>query len=225
MASERDRLAFRAWREEEEARERAEQAERERPIREATEELNKLHRKVFAKVRERLLNMEDVDEDGRCYCWVDPSVDGMRMDWSLAMSQNADEYKAFIRAESAWYFHCDANMRTLLGYLERNHCQIFTQEMLKRAALRLDEYHLLEERPPEPPKPVPVEVNLTIDRSMETPAPVTYTGYDQQTGLEREFTAREVDRMSADEFRRIFRVYRSDLVLPNAGPGPMGFRG
>jgi hypothetical protein len=219
---ERDRIALRKARAEIAAQERAEKEEQERPVREATEKLNELHRKLYNVTRERILNMSDMDEDGVSAFWIDPALAGVSMDRSFGGAFDADEYLIFLRAHSSWFYDCEANRRQLFGYCERNGAQIFNSEMLRRAALRLQEYGLLEERPAPPPQPEKPYVNLTLDRP---PAPVTYTGWDEQTGLEREFTEKEVSRMSSDTYRRIFRVLKGDMILPNAGPGPMGFRG
>jgi hypothetical protein len=220
---ERDRIALRQAKAEIAAQEAAEREAEERPIREATAQLNETHRELFKVMQERLLQMEDVDGNGVSQVYVEQGYIGLAMDWGLAMALNADNYKEFLRDNSSWYWHDPAqnNMRQLFGYLERNSVFISSPEMLKRAALRLDYYHLLELRPPEPPAPPRPYVNLTVE---ETPAPPTYTGWDEATGDERQFTQRQVDLMSADQYRRLFRVKRSDMILPNSGPGPMGYQ-
>jgi len=227
MASERDRLAYRARMAEQAAEEAAQREAEERPIREATEELNKLHRKIYATIRERIKTMPDEDViTGVSDFWIDPDLAGVSMDRSFAGAFDADSYLEFLREHSSWFYDCEANRKTLFSYMERNRAQIFNCEMLRRAALRLQEYGLLEERPdgyerdPETggiiiPRQEPTYVNLRVSYP---PTPPTYTGWDEQTGLEREFTQREVDRMSADQYRRVFRVKRSDMELPNSGP-------
>jgi hypothetical protein len=215
VASERDRQSYRKWQEELRAEEAAEQERIEAPIRAAEAEIQSLTRKIFATVRERLLTQKDVDLDGDSFVWIDPSVAGLQMPWQLAMAANADEYKRFIAAESGWYFHNPENMKRLLGYLERNGCQIFTQEMLKRAALRLDEYHLLEQRPAPPPPPEPVYVNLERDRSQERPEEILHEGWDEITGEPRSFTDYQVNRMSSEQFLKAFHLGR---IFPSGVP-------
>ena len=215
MASERDRQSYRKWQEELRAEEAAQREAEERPIRELTQQIVETQRKVFATVRERLLTQKDVDEDGDSLVWVDPSVAGLQMPWQLAMSANADEYKRFIAAESQWFYQCPENMKCLLSYLERNGCQIFTQEMLKRAALRLAEYNLLEDRPAPPPPPEPVYVNLERDRSQERPAEILHEGWDELTGEPRTFTDYQVNRMSSEQFLKAFRLGR---IFPSGVP-------
>jgi hypothetical protein len=223
---ERDRIEIRKWKAQIAAEEAAQREAEERPVREAVERLNELHRKIYSTVRERILTMSDEDENGNSECWIDPSVQGLQLEYNLAMKCNAAEYESFL-ANNPWFWHDPEqfNMGQLFAYFarQRGTIEIFSAEMYLRAARRLAQYGILKERPPEPPKPEPVEVNFDIDRSAEPPAPII--GWDEQTGLEREFTQREVDRLSADQYRRIFRVKRSDMILPNAGPGPMGFRG
>lgn len=221
MASERDRLAYRAWQEELAAEEAAEKERIEAPIRAATEEANRLHRELHSVMRERILNLEDVDEQGVSLVWIDPTYVNLQMPWNMAGPLIADNYQQFCREESLWYWHDPArkNMRQLFNYLERNGVQISSVEMFRRAARRLDSFGIFERRPPEPPKPKREYVNLTVEPTPEPARPATYTGYDLETGLEREYTAREVDAMSSDTYRRVFRVFQRDLMLPNQGPG------
>jgi len=52
-------------------------------------------------------------------------------------------------------------------------------------------------------KPKPAFVNLSIEPA---PDPKTFIGRDCETGLDREFTQWEVDRMSSEQYRRTFRI-------------------
>lgn len=230
---ERDRIELRRAKAFAAAEEAAAKEAEERPVREALEEANRVHQQLHAIIKERILNMPDVDAEGVSHFWIDPDLAGVSMDRSFAGAFDADSYLEFLREHSSWFYDCEFNRKQLFSYCERNSAQIFNAEMLRRAALRLQEYRLLEERPDgferDPatggiiiPRQEPMYVNLSIERP---PAPPTYKGWDEQTGLEREFTQREVDRLSADQYRRIFRVKRSDMELPSTGPGPMGFRG
>jgi hypothetical protein len=72
--NERDRLALRQHRAEIEAEEAAEREARERPIREATEQAQELHRRIYNTIRERLLTMADVDELGGSLAYIAPDL-------------------------------------------------------------------------------------------------------------------------------------------------------
>ncbi|HEY4381912.1 MAG TPA: hypothetical protein VGN01_16310 [Acidobacteriaceae bacterium] len=220
---ERDRIALRKAQAEIAAQEAAEKEEQERPIREAVENLNQIHRKIHATIRERILTQPDESiEDGISHCWVDPAVDGLSMDWNLAMAQNTDQYKAFI-AENPWYSHDQESMSQLFGYFarQRHPIQIITKAMFQKAAERLREYGILTERPAPEPEPERPFVNLTVERP---PEPEVHEGWDLQTGERRAYSAFEVSRMDSETFRRVFRLTRAGMQLPDVGPGPMGYR-
>jgi hypothetical protein len=221
--SERDRQSLREARAFAAAEEAAEQELIEAPIRAATERLNVAHLGLFKVMQERITTLEDVDENGVSLVWIDPGYVGIELPRSTAAAVNVDNFVEFVR-KTPWYWNIPENGTILTQYLLRNGVEIASPEMYRRAALRLREYHLLKERPPAPEPEPPQErpfVNLRVSPSAEPP---TYTGWDDATGEEREFTQREVDRMSADEYRRTFRVKRSDMILPQTGPGPMGYQ-
>ena len=244
MASERDRLAYRARMAEIAAEEAAQREAEERPIREATEELNKLHRKIFKIVRDRLLNSVDENELGESQCYVSPVIAGLDMPFADAVEFITEQYRRFMAEESAWYHDSLANRQAVLGYLGRNgftatqggtRLPLIDAATMKAAALRLDEFNILEPRPNDGyerdetgailiPREEPYQstdpnapkyVNLGRNRP---PAPIMHEGYDLQTGEPRSYSEFEVRRMDSETYKRCFRLYKSALVLPNSGP-------
>lgn len=250
---ERDRIALRKHREELAAEEAAEKERVEKPIREMTEQILATHRKVYKIVRDRLEHSVDEDEWGQSLVYVSPDIAGRMMPFDGAVEFITDQYREFMNAESAWYHDSTANRQAVLGYLERNgftathdkggtRLPLIDAEMLKRAALRLAEYNILEPLPVHPgydpetgaiivPREEPYQSTdpnapkyVNFGRA-PAPVPITHEGYDLQTGEPRNYSEFEVRQMSSETYKRVFRLYKSALVLPNQGPGPIGFRG
>jgi hypothetical protein len=210
------------------ARRRAEEQEaarlRERQEQEAAEltateeEFKRLQRDIGLTVRARILTGKD-DEFVIDPATFTPIPAGTSVDdW------HRKESAKFLQ-ENPDYFPCEENLQAIKGYIDRNapKIRLVSAIQLEGAFKRLREYGLLKQRPiPEPaPRPAPVKVNLTITPSVAPSGPASESrkGFDPETGLEREYTPREIDKMSADQFRRIFRIYRDELTLPNVGPG------
>lgn len=148
---------------------------------------------------------------------IDPECCEITMTVAQADSYNREQYRLFTASTPNWY-PTSENIETMQGYLSRNGCSsIVSEKMLTAAFRRLDAYGLLDHRPaPEPARQPKVTPSVDV-----RPAPAqpkrreSEEGYDLRTGERRMFTPYEIDRMSADEYRRVFRVYKGDLVLPN----------
>jgi len=148
---------------------------------------------------------------------IDPTCANVSMSAAQADAFNAEQYRLF-HAETPDWYASRSNIDTMQEYLSRNGCSsIVSKVMLAAAFRRLDTYGLLDHRPvPEAARQTAAPPNVDV-----RPAPVqpkrreSEEGYDLRTGERRMFTPYEIDRMSADEYRRVFRVYKSDLVLPN----------
>jgi hypothetical protein len=201
--TERERQSLRAWREEVEREERAEREERERPIREAQDKLAETHRQLASVYRERLTVGTDPD------VYVDPRVGaGVRMTEQQAAAFNAAEWKTFIQSHPEFYAS-DANVAALGEYFDRNNLRLITASMLEKLAQRFADLGLLEERPiPELPDPEPEPEE---PQTPQTPEP--HIGIDPETGLEREYSQFEVNRMSSEQYRKAFRLSPSDMIL------------
>jgi hypothetical protein len=109
------------------------------------------------------------------------------------------------------------NADKILAYFDRNGVKIFDKTTLKAAFVRLRDLGILEKQtaPQTQPEEQPKRVNLTVSPAPSKPAsgPKTYKGRDYATGLEREFTRREVDRMSSAEYARAFPTIQTVAEL------------
>lgn len=213
--TERDRLSLRAHREEVAAAERSEREEHERPIREAEAKLRETSRELAKVYRARLLaEVKDPDIP------VDPALNGIAMSEGDASKFNGSEFRKYKDAHPDFYW--DHGLLERIGnYCELNGIGLISAAILGKVVDRFREYGLLPKRPRPEPQPKPETrpyVNLTIERTSARPE--TYEGWDLDSGQRREYSKREVDRMSADQYRRVFRIYRDALELPNVGPGP-----
>jgi hypothetical protein len=207
---ERDRLSLRAHRAEVEATEKAERERREAPIKEAVRKLNETHQKLREAMRERLLGrVPDPDPI------VDPAVAGVKMTRKQADDFNKSEFKTFCERnpDVFWTEELADNCGV---YFAANGLQIISANLIGALIERYRDAGLLPD-PPATPEPEP---EPTQDHPAPTEAkPEVFDGWCLQSGEPRTYSAREVDRMSADEYRRAFRLYSDNLSLPNLGPG------
>jgi hypothetical protein len=200
----RDMLSVRQFREEREAIERADREQRERPIREAEAKAKELHQKLAVVRRERLTAIPDPDR------WLDPAVGpDVRFTQANARKFNAEQSNLYQQSHPDTYW-CPALIDLLSAYFDKERISLVTATMLEKLIARFDEVGLLPQRPFEP-EPEPEE-ELPVITTVQQPA--TEIGIDPLTGLEREYTAREVHLMSADQWRRCFRITKADLMLP-----------
>lgn len=210
---ERDRLEARQHREQIEARERAEREAQERPIREAEAKLKETATELAKVYRARLLG--EVRDPDR---FIDPATQGIRLTEAAADEYNIAEARKY-RAQNPDFYLTDELFSSIKAYFGRNEIRLVSAPMLTALIQRYAEAGLLPERPAPEPEPEPLP-----EPTPEPSAPQTFKGIDPETGLERDYTAREVDRMSSDEYRRVFRIYAEHLALPNIGPGPKAAR-
>lgn len=141
--------------------------------------------------------------------FVSPELRGIRLTKDEAAAFNKEQSDLFVSTTPEYQpYKSNESADAILSYLERNGVRIFDVGTLRAAFLRLKDLELLQLRPAKPreepitPTPI-VRPNVNIARTNE---PKTYVGKDWQTGRERTFTQREVDRMSSTEFARAFRV-------------------
>jgi hypothetical protein len=209
---ERDRLSLKAYREEIEAKDRAERDEQERPIREAANTLKETSRKLAAVYRERLLGR--VPDPDRIP--VDRELSGISMSFADADKFNRAEFVKFRQAHSDVHWN-DELIKNIGQYFEQNGLQIVTSSMIARVIERYGEAGLLPDPPQPEPDPAPVPEPVPVIAS----EPELIDGYDLESGEPRKWKPRELDRLSADQYRRALRLYKQNLALPNVGPGPM----
>lgn len=210
--SDRERQSIRRHQAEIAELERAEREERERPIREAETHLKETANALAKVYRARLLG--EVPDPDR---YIDPATNGMILTQEAADKYNSAEARKY-RAQNPDFYFTDELFDSISSYLDRNEIRLVSATMLSALIERYREAGLLPERPaPEPePEPTPEPTQPAI--------PQTFRGFDPETGAEREYSAREVNRMSSEQYRRAFRIYAADLALPNVGPGLGGRR-
>ena len=222
--TERDRQAYEAWA----AQDRLEQAaiaERlERPIREAQlkRELEKNAGRLVAHQRRQTL-----------YGHVErPYIPD-----DLPQLNTPEEIEDFNRREAAAFFQefenkgwhpSKNNVETLLGYFTNRSITLIDRRMYRAAFLSLKKDGVFEE-----PAPAPVPVAAPVQEEDLDPLPrlplghlqpiayrventqESYIGLDPSTGRERTFSNWEVEQLSSEDFRKIFRVKTPALTRVN----------
>jgi uncharacterized protein (DUF362 family) len=212
----RDRQSLKAFMEEERRLYEAEQEERNRPIREAEQQLTDTHRKLHAMEKQQVATKadDDVFVDPKTLTRVDPQT-GVSTRFELPQADaerfNVEQARLFIRDHPEFY-NSEANIKTVVGYLQRNKIEIVSALTFEKAVARLAEFRLLEERP------APVEVLETIEEVQPVVVerqPEKFVGIDLTTGLERQYTPYEVEKMDSTTYRKVFKITKAQLQLPN----------
>ncbi len=184
--------------------------------REAEAELLNTSRKVAALVKERLLKTKD-DE-----VFVTPGMEQSSMSSADAARYNGQQFKLFMQSTPEYVAYSSPETIESLGdCFARNKLMICSQEMCRAAFFRLRDCGLLTPNRAVEPRPVEKTVQrpVTVVPAPQTQAEVlpdgSELGYDLFTGEQRPYTKREIAALSADQYRRVFRVYRDALTLPN----------
>ena len=203
-ARRREEAADTAKRRQLEERQAAELAETEAAFKKTTVQL-------ALTIRERILKGRDEE------LFVTPELLRASMPTVEAEKFNAEQAAEFVRTNPDYEaYRSDETLHAILDYFSRNGVRIFDAAMIKAAFSRLRDYGVIQKRlrpvpqvEPEP-RPQPTRVSLTIERREPEPVkpsgPKTYIGRDWETGMEREFTEREINRMSSKEYARAFPV-------------------
>jgi hypothetical protein len=173
--------------------------ERLRPVREAEQQLQQTATQLGIVERDLVLNSKDPE-------WALPeSAVGLKMTRAEARKFAASEAERFV-AETPDYFPSKKNQDILTEYLLRQGLSIPNVDCFKQAFQRLRSFSLLEERPAQEPEPIveeqPTEQELSVPQE-----PESFQGWDVETGEPRTYKKREVAAMSADFYKRAFRLY------------------
>lgn len=172
-------------------------------------DFQKNSRAVALAIKERI---EKGKDDG---FFVSPELMSVSMPNEEAARFNREQAAIFARENPEYErYRSDETVNALGDYLARNGVRIADAATIKAAFHRLKEFGLIHPNPlptPEPaPRPEPVYVNLEIDRQEAQPeqptGPKVYIGRDWETGEDRQFTQREIDRMSSLEYKRAFPI-------------------
>jgi hypothetical protein len=160
--------------------------------------------------------------DPRLY--VTPELSTAEMPTKEAAARNEAEANKFVQTTPEFAeYKSPANADKIFAYLETNGVFIFDVETLRAAFVRLRDLGILVKNPtPVKQPPDQPKVNLTVASAIELSKPL-YSGWDEG-GNERQYSQREISRMSSEEMKRRLRLYPDKLTLPNTGPGPLGSR-
>jgi hypothetical protein len=158
--------------------------------------------------------------------YVSPEMRHASMPTAEVQKFNGEQSAEFVKStpEYAEYKSNDT-LNAIINYFARNGVRIFDVDTLRAAFNRLKDTGMIQKCPvpqAEPAsRPQPVKVNLTFEPS----GPELESGWDD-SGKPLSLTKREVDKLSADEYRVFKRLDRAALddSLPRIGPGPRGRR-
>lgn len=168
--------------------------------------------KVIAVVRERILHGKD-DE-----IYVSPELRSATMTQAQADVYNSQQAAIFVRDTPEWIerFACPENLNILGSYFDRNGIAITDYLTILAAFQRLRDCGALREKEPlstAEPQQKPV---IAEPESQPSEEPTERTdgqrGWNLDTGEERLYSNREIDRMSGEEYRRVFRLTRDKLI-------------
>ena len=211
--SERDRLQYEAWK-------RQDEEEQQRPIKQAGARLSRTVGELIRVQRSNLLDIRDPD------FFASPGLENITMEMEAAQRFNREEAAGFVR-ENPDYFPSQKNFELLASYMERNGCTIIDRAMWKAAVQRFKAVGLLDERtePETVVEPVQVEPDVNslprLPLSHQTQAAWrrdtdgSQEGFDLNSGEKRMYTSFQIDRMTADEYRRAFRLSIPALTKAN----------
>jgi hypothetical protein len=195
---ERDRLEFRRYLEETAEQEREERERIEAPIRAMEAKLKKTHYDL-AKVYIARLRGEVADPER----FISPEVETIRLTAKQADDYTTSQWKVYSSDHPEIYWGVNGELiDDLARYFEKNGIKIITAEMIAR----MSEYNLLPERPA--PVPIPEPIHETEPQQPVPAGPQTYIGRDWETGQDREFSDREINRMSSEQYARAFPVVK-----------------
>jgi hypothetical protein len=178
--------------------------ERLAPIRAAEAELTRTAGQLRKVEKERALN--GTDDPAFVRSLLSEPMKTIR----LASAEEANEHN--LRAGEAFmasnpdYYASPTNARLLTGYCLRNDVFVCDAETYGNVYRHLDSLGLMEHQPAPQPEPV------TIIEQEPVPAKAAeLMGFDDN-GRPKAYTAAEVERMSADAYRRYFRIPTKEYV-------------
>src|SRR5258708_22007730 len=141
---------------------------------------------------------------------IPESVAGKRMSRDEAREFNAAEARKF-KENTPEFYNSQANIKSICDYVLAQGVNIADEATFRAAFERLQYLGLLEERPePEPlpaaearPEVDPAELERQRREAYHTKVLTVYGG--------REYTQYDIDRLSADEFKRVMGLYGENL--------------
>jgi len=211
--TERERLQYEAWKVQDDE-------ELQRPIKQAAAHLERTAGALVRMQRSNLIDIRDPE------FFVTPGLESISMEWDAAQDFIKQEATAFVQ-ETPEYYGCQKNFEIMSDYMLRNGATIVDRAMWKIAFEKFKAVGLLDERPE--PETVVESVEVEPDLDLPSRLPLSYQhpsgwkresdgtqgGYDLSTGEPRVYTAFEIERMTADEYKRVFRLSIPALTKAN----------
>jgi len=185
-----------------EAEERRIKEERERPFRNAEAAFQNTAQQLAQMEREAILNGVDPQ------VYVDPDTIGKTMSWEEAQTVAERDGWAF-RERHPEFYPCAENVAAFAEYFSRNGLSILTFAIWEHAYERLKSANALVDWPEEPVS----QETPAHEAQREEPIEDGYAGIDPDTGKSRIYSRVEVEKMSADQYRKAFRIPSAYDVL------------
>jgi len=213
IMSERERLSIREHQQAEEAEQAALDAPRLQAEAEAAEQIAQVEEQ-FKETASNLARVqrEQIATGKDDQFVIDPATCGTGIPTKEVATWQSSQYTQFL-TDNPEFHQCPENAEAISSYLARNTqkpLKLISAKQLGDAFRRLSEYGLLKSKPAPERKPLERPQHINLDFAPEPIKPVTepktYKGRDYATGLEREFTEREINRMGSLEFQRAFEV-------------------
>jgi hypothetical protein len=182
-----------------------------RPLREIEAKFQKSLNELAQAEKTGILHLKDKGFE------MSPELRSIKTMPSIEAARQFTEEGAylFLASNKDDYYPCPENFQTIVAFLERNgidkYCDAATFD---KAFQRLRSYGLLKDHPaPEPPPPVPKPEPPKPASATKPSEPESYQGWDEN-GNVKIYNDFKLNRMSADEYRRRFRLVKEQLIRP-----------
>jgi hypothetical protein len=204
LIRERDRLSFKAFLAEEAELEKRRREESERPLREAETAMQKSAREYAVYIR----NLALTDKIDR---YDETALAGVPRSTSEPDLEKALKAAAPWAASEPRYRRLSPEQREGVGellfeFIKRNQLHALRVESWQRAFEILFHVGAIPVAPEPENEREPVDVIREPEQVIDS-QPQMFLGQDPQTGLPREFTSRQIDRMDSKTFRKCFGLY------------------
>ena len=198
----REREDLRSYYDDRAAEEREHAEKLAAPLGKAQAALAALAGEVDGFERERLLGDKPDPQ-----LFVDEHSCGMNSERDpIVHDFNARVIKAF-RQRNPHIYWGDELVAMISSYYDKHRLRAVGLEMLENLVSRIEQAGLLPQAPSPEPRPTPQPPPVKPKKAPAPSKPQPQIGRDQTTGLDREFSQFEVDRMSSDMYRRVFGLY------------------
>jgi len=203
VSRERDRIERQRFEQQQKEIAEREEAQRLAPIRSAEAELAKTAGKLLKLEREAVAN----GKDEKASSLLSPAMLAITPERPISLEQakRFNEEQARLFAESTPEFYpCQENAEAITGYCNRNGIQVADAATYRNIFERLNSFGLMQ------PAPAPTQEPEIV----EQPAPAQQTEFEgvDESGRPKSYTRAEVERMSANEYKRFFRLPTKQVV-------------